>query len=57
MLTDAAQPEHRLQRIVCRRQIWMVVASKSLSKLAILMAMSVSEQMPLADVKDRKSVV
>ena len=27
---DAAQPEHRLQRIVCRRQIRMVVASKSL---------------------------
>src|ERR1019366_7861145 len=35
----------------------MVVASKSLSKLAILMAMSVSEQMPLADVKNRLSEV
>ena len=35
----------------------MVVASESLEKLAILMAMSVSEQMPLADVKNRLSEV
>src|ERR1017187_8535561 len=35
----------------------MVGASKSLGKLAILMAMSVSEQMPLADVKNRLSEV
>jgi antitoxin YefM len=35
----------------------MVLASKSPEKLAILMAMSVSEQMPLADVKNRLSEV
>jgi antitoxin YefM len=35
----------------------MVAASKSLDKLAILVAMSVSEQMPLADVKNRLSEV
>ena len=39
------------------RQIRMAVASKSREKLAILMAMSVSEQMPLADVKNRLSEV
>src|ERR1019366_5842605 len=44
-------------RIVCRRQIRPAVASKSLSKLAILLVMSVSEQMPLADVKNRLSEV
>jgi antitoxin YefM len=37
--------------------IRMVLASVSLAKLAILMAMSVSEQMPLADVKNRLSEV
>lgn len=35
----------------------MAAASRSLEKLAILMAMSVSEQMPLADVKNRLSEV
>ena len=35
----------------------MVGASKSPQKLAIFMAMSVSEQMPLADVKNRLSEV
>jgi antitoxin YefM len=35
----------------------MAAASRSLKKLAILMAMSVSEQMPLADVKNRLSEV
>ena len=39
------------------RQIRMATTSKSLDKLAILMAMSVSEQMPLADVKNRLSEV
>ncbi len=39
------------------RQIRMVLASRSLEKLAILVAMSVSEQMPLADVKNRLSEV
>lgn len=39
------------------RQIRMAAASESLEKLAILMAMSVSEQMPLADVKNRLSEV
>ena len=39
------------------RQIRMETASESLGKLAILMAMSVSEQMPLADVKNRLSEV
>jgi antitoxin YefM len=39
------------------RQIRMVLASKSPEKLAILVAMSVSEQMPLADVKNRLSEV
>jgi antitoxin YefM len=39
------------------RQIRMVLASKSPGKLAILVAMSVSEQMPLADVKNRLSEV
>jgi len=38
-------------------QIRMVLASKNLGKLAILVAMSVSEQMPLADVKNRLSEV
>jgi antitoxin YefM len=40
-----------------RRQIRMVLASKGLEKLAILVAMSVSEQMSLADVKNRLSEV
>src|ERR1022692_347240 len=35
----------------------MVAASQSLDKLAILLAMSVAEQMPLADVKNRLSEV
>ena len=35
----------------------MVLSSNSPEKLAILMAMSVSEQMPLADVKNRLSEV
>ena len=39
------------------RPIRMAAASESLGKLAILMAMSVSEQMPLADVKHRLSEV
>jgi antitoxin YefM len=39
------------------RQIRVVLASRGLEKLAILMAMSVSEQMPLADVKNRLSEV
>src|ERR1022692_2793831 len=39
------------------RQIRTETASESLGKLAILMAMSVSEQMPLADVKNRLSEV
>lgn len=39
------------------RQIRMVAAGKSVEKLAILVAMSVSEQMPLADVKNRLSEV
>ena len=38
-------------------QIRMVLASRGLEKLAILVAMSVSEQMPLADVKNRLSEV
>jgi prevent-host-death family protein len=38
-------------------QIRMLLASKSPEKLAILVAMSVSEQMPLADVKNRLSEV
>jgi antitoxin YefM len=45
----------RLTRLT--RQIRMETASESLGKLAILMAMSVSEQMPLADVKNRLSEV
>ena len=35
----------------------MVLAGKSQEKLAILVAMTVSEQMPLADVKNRLSEV
>jgi antitoxin YefM len=38
-------------------QTRMAAAGKSLGELAILMAMSVSEQMPLADVKNRLSEV
>jgi prevent-host-death family protein len=48
--------ERRLDQ-VSSRLIRMVLASKSPEKLAVVMAMSVSEQMSLADVKNRLSEV
>ncbi len=55
----ALRPLGRIMPDLARdtRQIRMATTSKSLDKLAILMAMSVSEQMPLADVKNRLSEV
>jgi antitoxin YefM len=47
---------HLTRRALCGH-IRMVLASRGLEKLAILVAMSVSEQMPLADVKNRLSEV
>src|SRR6266581_3790722 len=52
-----ASAGHRANALTAGMQIRMVGASKSSQKLAILMAMSVSEQMPLADVKNRLSEV
>ena len=55
----ALRPLGRIMPDLARhmRPIRMAAASESLGKLAILMAMSVSEQMPLADVKNRLSEV